>query len=235
MIRAMPDNDIESRKDRNKLIAAKAQWARDGRLLTGETAEPARARLPPGQRLVKDWPVLDLGVTPGADLGKWRLRIDGLVENAVTWTWADFLAQPQTRITSDIHCVTGWSRFGNGWEGVSAAHILSLACPQASARHVLFHSRDGYTTNVRLDRFAGGDVLIAHGWEGASLTPEHGGPARVVMPRWYFWKSAKWVRRIEFVAGDRPGFWEERGYHNEGDPWREERYGDIYDALDRDL
>jgi DMSO/TMAO reductase YedYZ molybdopterin-dependent catalytic subunit len=229
------DDDIESRKDRDKLIAKKEEWAREGRLLTGAHADPERARLPPGQRLVKDWPVLDLGVTPRADLDKWRLQVDGLVENPVILRWADFNALPQVRLGSDIHCVTGWSRYDNRWDGVSAADILALVRPQPAARHVVFHSRDGYTTNVRLDRFAGQDVLIAHSWDGRPLPPEHGGPARVVMPRWYFWKSAKWVRRIELIAEDRPGYWEVRGYHNEGDPWREERYGDAFDALDRDL
>ena len=217
---------IGSRKDRDKLIARKQEWARSGRLLTGSEADPACDRLPPGQRLVRDWPVLDLGVTPKPDLAAWRLAIDGAVENAVTWTWQDFLAQPQTRLVSDIHCVTGWSRYDNGWEGVAAAHILALVRPLPEARHCVFHARDGYTTNVRLDRFAEADVLLARSWQGEPLAPAHGGPVRVVMPRRYFWKSAKWVRRIEIVAEDCPGYWEVRGYHNEADPWKEERYGD---------
>ena len=202
---------------RDKLIARKQEWARDGRLLTGTDGDPARDRLPPGQRLVKDWPVLDLGVTPRHDLENWRLRIDGAVENRLIWSWDDFLARPRTARTGDIHCVTGWSRYDNRWEGVSSAHILSLVRPLPAARHCVFHSRDGYTTNVRLDRFAADDVLLSDG---------HGGPVRVVMPRWYLWKSAKWVRRIEFTEDDRPGYWEVRGYHNEGDPWKEERYSD---------
>ena len=196
------DDDIESRKDRDKLIAKKEEWAREGRLLTGTQADPARARLPPGQRLLKDWPVLDLGVTPRADPEKWRLQIDGLVENPVILHWADFNALPQVRIASDIHCVTGWSRYDNNWEGVSAADLLAPVRPTADARNVVFHSRDGYTTNVRLDRFADGDGLIAHSGEGKPLAVEHGGPARVVMPRWYFWKSAKWLTGIKFVERD---------------------------------
>jgi len=218
------DGDAPGRP-RDKLIRAKQQWARDGRLLTGAQGDPNRDRLPPGQRLVTDWPVLDLGVTPKFDPAKFRLRLDGLVENPVTWDWETFLDQPRTEIVSDIHCVTGWSRFDNEWQGVSAAHVLAVARPLPAARHCVFHSRDGYTTNVRLDRFAEGDVLLAHSWEGGPLSVAHGGPVRVVMPRWYFWKSAKWVRRIEFIAEDRPGYWEERGYHNDGDPWKEERYG----------
>jgi DMSO/TMAO reductase YedYZ molybdopterin-dependent catalytic subunit len=218
--------DDDSGRPRDKLIARKQEWARDGRLLTGLEGDPARDRLPPGQRLVKDWPVLDLGVTPRRDLEKWRLRIDGAVETRAIWDWNDFLAQPRTVATSDIHCVTGWSRYDNRWEGVSAAHILSCVRPLPTARHCIFHSRDGYTTNVRLDRFAGEDVLLAHSWEGVPLADGHGGPVRVVMPRWYLWKSAKWLRRIEFTEEDRPGYWEVRGYHNEGDPWKEERYSD---------
>ncbi|MPY71447.1 MAG: molybdopterin-dependent oxidoreductase [Alphaproteobacteria bacterium] len=220
----MTEGDDTAPKDREKLIRAKEQWARDGRLLTGRPGDPARDRLPPGQRLVTDWPVLDLGVTPRPDPEKWRLRVDGLVERALILDWQEFLGLPQTHLTTDIHCVTGWSRFDNAWEGVTARAILEAVRPKADARHCIFYSRDGYTTNVRLDRFAGEDVLLAHRWNGEALTAEHGGPVRVVMPRWYFWKSAKWLRRIEISAVDRPGYWEERGYHNDGDPWTEERY-----------
>lgn len=219
------DEDLPDR-NRDKLIEAKRQWARDGRLLTGKEGDPVRDRVPPGQRVVKDWPVLDLGVTPKPDLEKWRLRVDGAVENRLIWNWEDFLGQPQTRMTTDIHCVTGWSRLDNLWEGVTARHVLDLARPTADATHCVFYSRDGYTTNVRLDRFAAEDVLLAHRWEGEPLTQGHGGPVRVVMPRWYLWKSAKWLRRIEITTDDRPGYWEVRGYHNDGDPWKEERYSD---------
>lgn len=221
-----PADAGKGKQSREKLIEAKQGWARDGRLLTGRHGDPARDRLPPGQRLVKDWPVLDLGVTPKHDLAKWRLRIDGAVENRVIWDWAAFQAQPQTRIVSDIHCVTGWSRYDNAWDGVSARQILELVRPLAEARHCIFYSRDGYTTNVRLERFADDDVLLAHAWEGKPLSEGHGGPVRVVMPKWYLWKSAKWLRRIELTTEDRPGYWEVRGYHNEADPWKEERYSD---------
>jgi len=222
----MPDKKDDGSGPREKLVETKQEWARSGRLLTGKDGDPNRDRLPPGQRLVKDWPVLDLGVTPKIDLEKWRLRIDGAVESRVIWSWDDFLAQPQTGTVSDIHCVTGWSRYDNRWKGVSAAHVIACAKPAANATHCIFYSRDGYTTNVRLDRFAADDVLLAHSWNGAPLTAGHGGPLRIIMPRWYFWKSAKWVRRIEFAVDDRPGYWEVRGYHNEGDPWKEERYDD---------
>jgi DMSO/TMAO reductase YedYZ molybdopterin-dependent catalytic subunit len=218
-----PDDDAEGRV-RDKLVRAKEQWARDGRLLTGTSADPARDRLPPGQREVTDWPVLDLGVTPKIDFGKWRMRIDGLVERPLILDWQAFMDLPQVRMTTDIHCVTGWSRFDNAWEGVAARTILDAVRPKADAAHCIFYSRDGYTTNVRLDRFAGEDVLLARTWNGEPISAPHGGPLRVIMPRWYFWKSAKWLRRIEISAVDRPGYWEERGYHNDGDPWTEERY-----------
>ncbi len=154
----------------------------------------------------------------------WRLQVGGLVETPIVWTLDEFLAQPQENFLSDIHCVTQWSRYDNHWRGVSARHILELAQPKTEARHVLFHCYDGYTTNVKREVFAEPNVLLAHSWEGKPIAREHGGPVRVVIPDWYFWKSPKWVSRIEFAAEDRPGFWEVRGYHNEGDPWKEDRY-----------
>ncbi|MFI4989219.1 MAG: sulfite oxidase-like oxidoreductase [Alphaproteobacteria bacterium] len=208
-----------------KLVASKEKWAREGRLLTGKGGDPSHARLPPGQRQVKDWPVLDLGIQPMLPPSRWRLVIDGLVEHPVSWDWDAFAAEPQVRSTSDIHCVTAWSRYDNRWEGVSSAHILALVRPKPEVRHVIFHGFDGYTTNLPLDVFAGGDVLLAARWEGEPISREHGGPVRAVVPKLYFWKSAKWLKRIEFSAEDKPGFWEVRGYHNHGDPWQEERYG----------
>ncbi len=208
-----------------KLVAVKRKWAREGRGLTGEAPSPERPRLPPGQHEVKTWPVLDLGVHPAIALEEWELVVDGLVENPIRWNWADFLAQPQTEDVSDMHCVTSWSRFDNRWRGVSARHLISVVRPKANARHVVFHAYDGYTTNLRLKAFADDDVLLVHHWEGEPIPPEHGGPVRVIVPKIYLWKSAKWLRRIEFLALDQPGFWETRGYHNEGDPWTEERYG----------
>lgn len=222
---------------KRKLVESKERWARQGRLLTGLRAEgrygpqagrpgdPQTSRLPPGQRAVRDWPVLDLGVKPQIDLASWRLVVDGLVANPVTWSWSEFLAQPQLRIVSDIHCVTAWSRFENLWEGVGARHLIQVVAPKPEARFIVFHGYDGYTTNVRRGRFEDEDVLLAHSWQGEPIPAEHGGPVRVVIPKLYFWKSAKWIRRIEFAASDHPGFWEVRGYHNEGDPWEEERYG----------
>lgn len=210
---------------KRKLIDSKEKWAREGRLLTGQDGDPERDRLPPGQRLVQDWPVLDLGIQPTVAPEDWTLTVDGLVETPLLWDWATFRSQPRTEAVSDIHCVTAWSRYDNLWHGVTARHVLDQVRPRPEARHVIFHAQDGYTTNVRLEVFADVDVLLADSHDQAPLSVEHGGPVRVVIPKFYFWKSAKWVRRIEIVADDRPGFWEVRGYHNEGDPWREERYG----------
>lgn len=212
-------------KVKDKLIEAKQAWARDGRLLTGAVADPRRDRLPPGQTLVQDWPVLDLGVQPAVAPDKWRLRLEGLVAAPLALTLPEFMALPQTSLVNDIHCVTAWSRYDNHWQGVRAADLLALARPTHAARFVSFTSYDGYTTNVSLADFAEQEVLLAHAWEGQPLSRQHGGPVRVVLPKLYFWKSPKWVTRIELLGADRPGFWEVRGYHNNGDPWTEERYG----------
>ncbi len=212
---------------KDKLIRSKEKWAAEGRAITGRPDMGHVSRLPPGQKLVQNWPVLDLGVQPDVKPENWRLRITGLVENyartACSIDRFDF-GLPMFEDVSDIHCVTTWSRYDNHWQGVSARTILDIARPRPEAKHVIFHAYDGYTTNVKLDVFSDPNVLLAYGWEGQPLAREHGGPVRVVIPDWYFWKSAKWVTRIEFAAEDRRGFWETRGYHNEADPWKEERY-----------
>jgi DMSO/TMAO reductase YedYZ molybdopterin-dependent catalytic subunit len=210
-------------KIKNKLIATKQAWAKEGRLLTGETAAPAQ-RLPPGQKLVKDWPVLDLGIQPAISLQDFRLTLDGAVENPCVLDWDALMALPQENSVSDMHCVTQWSNYDNEWEGVSAATILDLVKPKAGCRHVIFYSHDDYTTNVRLEQFAAPDVFLVHKWNGQPITRQHGGPLRGMIPRYYLWKSAKWLKRIEFSDMDAPGFWETRGYNNNADPWLEERY-----------
>jgi DMSO/TMAO reductase YedYZ molybdopterin-dependent catalytic subunit len=221
----MTDDDIPmDGAIKQKLIEVKQGWARDGRLLTGTTADPARDRLPPGQRLVRDWPVLDLGVQPDVTPERFRLVLDGMVQSPLHLTLDDLLALPQSDSVSDIHCVTQWSCYDNHWQGVAARTLLELARPKPEARHVVFHAHDGYTTNVRLDQFDQPDVFLVHRWEGKPIARQHGGPVRVLIPRLYFWKSAKWLRRIELIGQDRPGFWEVRGYHNNADPWQEERY-----------
>lgn len=208
---------------KEKLIETKQGWARDGRLLTGAAADPA-TRLPPGQRLVKDWPVLDLGVHPDIPLQRFRLDIDGAVESPVSLGHDEFMALPQEESLCDIHCVTQWSRYDNHWKGVATRTLLDLAKPKPEAKFVIFHAVDGYTTNVRLDQFDQPDCFLVHEWEGKPIDRQHGGPVRVLIPRLYLWKSAKWVSRIEISAVDKPGFWEVRGYNNNGDPWLEERY-----------
>jgi DMSO/TMAO reductase YedYZ molybdopterin-dependent catalytic subunit len=208
----------------SKLTRTKEKWAREGRFLTGKITRPEDQRLPPGQHLTKDWPVLDLGVVPPVSRDRWRLDVYGAIEHPVFWTFAEFTAQKQVQFTSDIHCVTTWSRYDNLWEGLATHELLAACQPREDARFVVLHSYDGYTTNLALEDFAAEDALLAHSWSGQPLTEEHGGPVRLVVPHLYFWKSAKWLQAIEFLTEDAPGFWEVRGYHNRGDPWAEQRY-----------
>lgn len=222
----MADDDIPlTGAVKDKLIRTKERWAEEGRLLTGTHGDPDRDRLPPGQTLVKDWPVLDLGVQPDVSKAKFRLRLEGLVENRLALDWDGFMALPQCEMVRDIHCVTQWSRYDNRFAGVMARDLLDFARPKSTARFVSLTCYDGYTTNLSLEDFAGEDVMFAHSWEGQPLARQHGGPVRLVLPKLYFWKSPKWVTRVELLLEDRPGFWEVRGYHNRGDPWMEERYG----------
>jgi DMSO/TMAO reductase YedYZ molybdopterin-dependent catalytic subunit len=183
-------------------------------------------RLPPGQVKTEKWPVLHYGQVPAVDLAGWDLVVDGLVGRPQRWTWEEFGRLPRTRVLSDIHCVTRWSRYDNTWEGVALSEVLKPASPKPEARFAVLHAEQGFTTNLPLGELLEDDVLLADRHDGQPLTPEHGWPLRVVVPRRYFWKSAKWIRRIELVAADRPGFWERNGYHNEADPWREERFSD---------
>ncbi len=212
-------------KIKDKLVHKKEEIARAGRHLTGGApSTPNKRRLPPGQRLVEKWPVLDLGLQPRVPLDKWELGVRGAVETEIDWNWDAFMAQPQTEDTSDIHCVTSWSLYDNRWTGVSAKHLIAQVKPKPTVTHVVFTSHDGYTTNVPYAAFNDDDVLIAHSWQGKPIPVEHGGPVRIILPKLYFWKSAKWVKRILFLERDQPGYWEARGYHNVGDPWAEQRY-----------
>ncbi|MBA17969.1 MAG: sulfite oxidase-like oxidoreductase [Sphingomonas sp.] len=208
----------------SKLTRSKRGWAKQGKFLTGRHARPEEERLPPGQHLVRDWPVLDLGRQPDIATDRWRLEVRGRVEHPVTLDWAALMALPQSDVTSDIHCVTTWSRYDNRWQGVATRDLIAAVHPRDEAIAVMLHGYDGYTTNVPLADFAAPDALIAHHWEGRPLAREHGGPARLVIPHLYFWKSAKWISAIEFIGADKPGFWEVNGYHIRGDPWAEERY-----------
>ena len=183
-------------------------------------------RLPPGQRQVRDFPVLDLGVHPEIPREKWGLKIHGQVDNPITLTWPQFLALPQFKDVSDFHCVTTWTQFDMEWEGVAFLTLAELVRPKPAATHVLFESYDGYSTNNALEVCLDDDVLIAHRWKGKPLSVDHGGPARVIIPKRYAWKGAKFIRQITFLDRDVPGYWEQRGYSNTADPWREDRFAD---------
>lgn len=207
--------------------------AHDGRFPEG-SGPPNRhgmPRLPVGQHEVRNWPVLDLGTQPDIALESWRLEVGGLIDNPLTLTWDEFMALPQTDDVSDFHCVTTWSRFDNRWRGVRFRTIAELAVPQPEARFVSCTGSDvmpgtsiPYTTNLALERAIQDDVLLVHTWEGRPLPREHGGPCRMITPKLYAWKGTKWIRRIELLAEDRPGFWEVRGYSNSAEPWYNDRY-----------
>lgn len=185
----------------------------------------ADARIPQGQSRVSDFPVLDIGIRPKVARLTWSLRLFGLVGAETTLDWNAFMALPQTKVASDMHCVTRWSQLDMDWEGVLARDIVMLAKPTDQAQFVTLHGLDGYTTNLPLDALLDDDVLVAHRVFGEPLSQDHGWPARFVVPKRYAWKGAKWISGIEFHEKDRPGFWEVRGYHNDADPWKEERFG----------
>jgi DMSO/TMAO reductase YedYZ molybdopterin-dependent catalytic subunit len=181
-------------------------------------------KLPPGQTESRKWPVLDLGRQPNVPLDRWRLTVDGAVEEPRTYSWQEFLALPQVEDVSDFHCVTTWSKMDMRWRGVRLGTVIALARPLPSATHMLTHAYDGYTTNLPLEEALKDDVLLVHTYEGAPLPIEHGGPVRAITPQLYAWKGAKWISRIEVLTHDRRGFWEERGYSNSAHPWRDDRY-----------
>jgi DMSO/TMAO reductase YedYZ molybdopterin-dependent catalytic subunit len=184
-------------------------------------------RIPPGQTRTKKWPVLDASGTPALKLDDWRLEIDGLVNKPLKFTWAEFLALPRVKVFADFHCVTRWSRLGNVWEGVATRHLIELAGGfKPEAKFVVAHGYDyGWSTNLPLEHFLAEDALVTIKHDGEDLTPEHGGPARLMVPQLYAWKSAKWLGALELVEKDRAGFWERNGYHMLGDPWKEQRFG----------
>lgn len=208
----------------SKAALAKQTFAENKKVFTTPQNQQTNRRLPPGQAATRNWPVLDLGEQPVIMPEDWRLSVAGLVERPVRWTWEDLMAQPQTDLTADIHCVTAWSKFDHAFRGVSAGHFLDVVRPKPEARFIVFHGADGYTTNLPLSRFQGEDTLIAHEAEGKPLGREHGGPVRIVAPSLYFWKSAKWLRHMVFLDRDLKGYWETRGYHNDADPWKEQRH-----------
>jgi DMSO/TMAO reductase YedYZ molybdopterin-dependent catalytic subunit len=198
---------------------------------SGQPNRHGKPQLPVGQHIVRNWPVLDLGDVPDISTDEWTLEVGGLVENPVTLTWKDFLALPQAEDVSDFHCVTTWSRFDNHWKGVRFRTIAELVVPQPDVRHVLTTGYDHmpgtripYTTNVPLARAIEEDVLLVHTWQGEPLPREHGGPVRMITPKLYAWKGAKWIHRVDFLAQDQKGFWELRGYSNTAEPWANDRY-----------
>ncbi|MDP2654142.1 MAG: sulfite oxidase-like oxidoreductase [Candidatus Omnitrophota bacterium] len=230
----MPDPSFNE-----NIIRGKMRRARDkrGLLSGGKAAEgevlgsgPANRhgmpKLPPGQREVPNWPVLDLGIQPDIPLDKWRLEVKGEVGQPYVLNWKDFLAMPQVEDVSDFHCVTTWSRMDNRWKGVPFRMMAEKAKLKPSARFVYFTAYDGYSTNLKLAEAMDEDVLLVHAWEGRPLPKEHGGPVRVITPRKYAWKGSKWVKEIIFLPQDQMGFWEARGYSNTAEPWDEDRYAE---------
>ena len=181
-------------------------------------------RIPPGQHETSGFPVLSAGPTPRIPLEKWTFGIGGLVEAPAQWTWEQFNALPQQAFTKDIHCVTKWTKLDTHWEGVTIDTLLEHVTLKPDARYVMAHSFGGYTTNIPLHALRGGKAFVAFRFDGQPLAPEHGGPARLVVPHLYFWKSAKWVSGLRFMANNEAGFWEKNGYSLHGDPWIEQRY-----------
>ena len=209
--------------DWKKLIEGKIALATRG-------AKPGKVnvneRIPAGQTEVRNFPTLDLGIRPDVTTDNWRLSVYGLVEKELNVDWVQFQGMTQVTEVSDFHCVTRWSQLDMDWQGVPAREVLAMAAPLATAKYVTLHGYDGYTTNLPLDALLDDDVIIAHSVLGAPLTSAHGGPVRIIVPKRYAWKGAKWLKAIELHEFDRPGFWEVRGYHNDADPWKEERFSD---------
>jgi DMSO/TMAO reductase YedYZ molybdopterin-dependent catalytic subunit len=191
-----------------------------GRRQPGELA----GRIPPGQYFERGFPVLSAGPTPHTPLDRWDFSILGKVEQAKRWSWDELQALSQEQVTADIHCVTKWSKLDTHWQGVSVQTLLEQVTYPESAKYVIAFCDGGYTTNLPLADVLGGQAWIVYAYEGKPIPPEHGGPARLLVPHLYLWKSAKWVRGLQLVEQDQPGFWESLGYHNHGDPWKEQRY-----------
>jgi len=192
---------------------------------TGRQQSPdISGRLPPGQYLEQSFPVLSAGPTPRVTTEKWQFTLKVGPKPVASWNWDEFNKLPQSKMTRDIHCVTKWTKFDTGWEGVLIDDIFTEGGIEPPTAYTLAHSTDGYTTNVPVEDLIGGKAMVALKYDGAPLDPEHGGPARLLVPHLYFWKSAKWVNGLQFTRVDEPGFWELRGYHIYGDPWREQRF-----------
>jgi DMSO/TMAO reductase YedYZ molybdopterin-dependent catalytic subunit len=213
-------------QDRDKLQGDRIKTTEDAGAGVIVSSDTRRAeRLPPNQARTRKWPVLDAHGPPRIDLSTWTFGVSGLVTSDLSYDWKEFRALQRVRVFADMHCVTRWSRLGNVWEGVATREILRRAEALPEARFVVVHGYDHeFTTNLPLEAFASEDVLLADIHDGQPISLEHGGPLRLVVPRLYAWKSAKWVKRVELVSEDEPGFWERAGYHDVGDPWKEERF-----------
>lgn len=217
--------DLDRRAQMGAGIADDSIDDRDpGSVLTAELPEHAAARVPPGQRVTRGWPVLHEGPIPRFDPETWRLRVFGACENELELSYEELKALPNVDMRSDFHCVTGWSKLDNTWTGVQTKVLLDRARPHPDSSHVTMHAEHGYTANVPLQVLLRDDAMVAWAHNGEPLAPKHGLPLRVVVPKLYAWKSVKWIRGFELMASDRRGFWEVRGYHNRADPWLEERY-----------
>jgi DMSO/TMAO reductase YedYZ molybdopterin-dependent catalytic subunit len=193
-------------------------------IISADTRRPQR--IPPGQSRTRKWPILDASGAPKVDLTRWCFQMSGLVAEEIAWDWKEFQALPRIKVFADFHCVTRWSRLGNLWEGVSTRELVRLAGGvREGAKFAMIYGRDrGWTTNLPLEDFLAEDALVAFLHDGESISAEHGGPARLIIPKLYAWKSAKWIAGVELMEKDRPGFWEANGYHMRGDPWQQERY-----------
>lgn len=196
----------------------------DGKRREMEMKMIEEKRLPPGQSLTLKFPVLHYGPTPNITLENWSLRVFGLVEEEQTWNWEKFSSLPTQTLTTDIHCVTRWSKFDTNWEGVLFSDFVERIGVRPEAGYVIMHAEHGYTANLPLEKMMKDNVLLAYKYEGKPLDREHGFPVRTLVPDLYFWKSTKWLRALEFTSADRLGFWEQAGYHNEADPWKEQRF-----------
>jgi DMSO/TMAO reductase YedYZ molybdopterin-dependent catalytic subunit len=190
----------------------------------GDPNRHGMPQVPVGQTITKKWPVLDLGILPEIEHEDWQLVINGEVEHPITLNWADFMSLPQTEDTSDFHCVTTWSKLDMNWKGVRLLDLAALVQPKDTAIHIMCYGYDDYTTNVSLEEALKPDVLLVHTFDGQPLEQDHGGPVRMITPQLYAWKGSKWIKRIEFLSKNKPGFWEENGYSDTAYPWRNDRY-----------
>lgn len=225
ILRSKPDADLIA-PERAKLTAAKEGWVDSRRLEVAEEqpSKPSNRRLPPGQTLTQDMPVLDLGHQPNIPAKEWRFAVTGRCGNPLSLDFVGLEALGPVDSFSDIHCVTGWSRFDSKWRGLPLRRLLALAAPGKSASHAIFKGYDGYRTALPLSDLTRADILLAFALDGAPLPRAHGGPVRLVVPHLYFWKSVKWLRAIHLTDRYAAGTWEARGYHDRGDPWKQERY-----------